>query len=233
MKISIWSSYTCLVVMSAVGQGGSGASPNGAHLKNLSDKECKDMGNKFFGVRNIEGAIEAYSMAILKNGSVPHYYTNRALCYLNQKRWASAIQDARRALERDPNLVKGHFYLGTIMSLRITNLSSSWELNKQKTIWTKNLKGLELAWYFSRKTTENLVSYFNLCMKMKVLGHFWINLTDSSLALPRLIVSVGCLSAYVTVLGSLRKNSRISKKLNSAESSTSVWLRTIDQKSLN
>ena len=99
--------------MSAVGQGGSGASPNGAHLKNLSDKECKDMGNKFFGVRNIEGAIEAYSMAILKNGSVPHYYTNRALCYLNQKRWASAIQDARRALERDPNLVKGHFYLGT------------------------------------------------------------------------------------------------------------------------
>jgi len=98
--------------MSGVGQGGSGASPNGAHLKNLSDKECKDMGSKFFGVRNIEGAIEAYSMAILKNGSVPHYYTNRALCYLNQKRWASAIQDARRALERDPNLVKGHFYLG-------------------------------------------------------------------------------------------------------------------------
>ena len=48
-----------------------------AHLKNMSDKECKDLGNKMFSVRNLEGAIEAYSMAILKNGSVPHYFTNR------------------------------------------------------------------------------------------------------------------------------------------------------------
>jgi len=48
----------------------------------------------------------------MKNGNVPHYYTNRALCYLNQKRWQLAAQDAKQALERDPNLVKGHFYLG-------------------------------------------------------------------------------------------------------------------------
>ena len=47
-----------------------------------------------------------------KNSNVPHYYTNRALCYLNQKRWPQAVQDARQALEKDPNLVKGHFYLG-------------------------------------------------------------------------------------------------------------------------
>jgi len=90
----------------------SGGGSHGINMKNLSDKELKDLGNKLFAGRNLEGAIESYSMAILKNPSVPHYYTNRALCYLNLKRWQQAIQDARNALEKDPNLVKGHFYLG-------------------------------------------------------------------------------------------------------------------------
>merc|ERR1712122_240921 len=80
--------------------------------KNYSDKELKDQGNKLFAARNYDGAIECYTKAIMKNPSVPHYYTNRALCYLNQKRWPQAITDAKLALERDQNLVKGHFYLG-------------------------------------------------------------------------------------------------------------------------
>ncbi len=80
--------------------------------KNLSDKELKDHGNKHFAARNFDAAVDCYTRAILKNSTVPHYYTNRALCYLNQKRWNLAVQDARQALERDPHLVKGHFYLG-------------------------------------------------------------------------------------------------------------------------
>ncbi len=80
--------------------------------KNYSDKELKDQGNKHFSNRNFEAAVDCYTRAILKNSTVPHYYTNRALCYLNLKRWQPAIQDARQALERDSNLVKGHFYLG-------------------------------------------------------------------------------------------------------------------------
>jgi len=80
--------------------------------KNFSDKELKDQGNKQFAARNFDGAIDSYTLAIIKNSNVPHYYTNRALCYLNQKRWPQAVQDARQALEKDPNLVKGHFYLG-------------------------------------------------------------------------------------------------------------------------
>lgn len=80
--------------------------------KNLSDKELKDQGNKQFAARNFDGAIDSYTLAIIKNSNIPHYYTNRALCYLNQKRWPQAVQDARQALEKDPNLVKGHFYLG-------------------------------------------------------------------------------------------------------------------------
>ena len=82
--------------------------------KNLNDKELKDQGNKLFANRNYEAAIDCYTKAIMKNPSVPHYYTNRALCYLNQKRWSQAIQDSKYALERDPNLVKGHFYLGEL-----------------------------------------------------------------------------------------------------------------------
>ena len=85
--------------------------------KNYNDKELKDQGNKLFATRNYDGAIECYTKAILKNPSVPHYYTNRALCYLTQKRWPRAIQDSKMALEKEPNLVKGHFYLGKI-SLR-------------------------------------------------------------------------------------------------------------------
>jgi len=83
-----------------------------AKYKNFTDKELKDQGNKLFAARNFDGAIDSYTLAIIKNSNVPHYYTNRALCYLNQKRWPQAVQDARQALEKDPNLVKGHFYLG-------------------------------------------------------------------------------------------------------------------------
>jgi len=83
-----------------------------AKYKNYTDKELKDQGNKQFAARNFDGAIDSYTLAIIKNSNVPHYYTNRALCYLNQKRWPQAVQDARQALEKDPNLVKGHFYLG-------------------------------------------------------------------------------------------------------------------------
>lgn len=88
--------------------------------KNYSDKELKDLGNKHFTARNYESAIDCYTKALLKNPSVPHYYTNRALCYLNQKRWALAIADAKQALEREPNLVKGHFYLGKALLERDT-----------------------------------------------------------------------------------------------------------------
>eukprot|EP00095_Tigriopus_kingsejongensis_P009525 maker-scaffold561_size136864-snap-gene-0.23 protein:Tk09525 transcript:maker-scaffold561_size136864-snap-gene-0.23-mRNA-1 annotation:"stip1-like proteiny and u box-containing protein 1" len=83
-----------------------------ASSKHASDKELKDQGNRHFAARNYDLAVDCYSRAILKNGSIPHYYTNRALCYLNQKRWDLALRDAKQALERDPNLVKGHFYLG-------------------------------------------------------------------------------------------------------------------------
>jgi STIP1 family protein 1 len=48
----------------------------------------------------------------IKNPDVAHYFTNRALCYLKLCRWELACTDCRRALDMEPNLVKGHFFLG-------------------------------------------------------------------------------------------------------------------------
>lgn len=48
----------------------------------------------------------------VKNPTNPTYFTNRALCYIKMKKYESACQDCRRALDMDSNLIKGHFFLG-------------------------------------------------------------------------------------------------------------------------
>lgn len=79
---------------------------------NLTDKELKEQGNRLFSLRKYEDAINCYSKAIIKNPDIAHYFTNRALCYLKLSKWEQACTDCRRALDIDPNLVKGHFFLG-------------------------------------------------------------------------------------------------------------------------
>lgn len=48
----------------------------------------------------------------IKNPDVAHYFTNRALCYLKLLKYDQSCTDCRRALDMDPNSVKGHFFLG-------------------------------------------------------------------------------------------------------------------------
>ncbi|KAK0168060.1 hypothetical protein PV327_001899 [Microctonus hyperodae] len=79
---------------------------------NLTDKELKEQGNRLFELHKYEDAASCYSKAIIKNPSQAPYFTNRALCHLKLKRWESSCQDCRRALDMDPCLVKGHFFLG-------------------------------------------------------------------------------------------------------------------------
>uniref|UniRef100_A0A8D8ZR65 E3 ubiquitin-protein ligase CHIP n=1 Tax=Cacopsylla melanoneura TaxID=428564 RepID=A0A8D8ZR65_9HEMI len=79
---------------------------------NLSDKELKDEGNRFFGLKMYDEAINCYSRAIIKNPVIASYFTNRALCYLKQKQYIHCCDDCRKALELDPLLVKAHFFLG-------------------------------------------------------------------------------------------------------------------------
>ncbi|XP_071644600.1 E3 ubiquitin-protein ligase CHIP isoform X2 [Temnothorax longispinosus] len=48
----------------------------------------------------------------MKNPGQALYYTNRALCHLKLNRWESVCKDCRWALDIDPCLMKGHFFLG-------------------------------------------------------------------------------------------------------------------------
>ena len=48
----------------------------------------------------------------LRNPNVATFFTNRALCYLKLGQWDHSCQDCRRALEMDPLLIKGHFFIG-------------------------------------------------------------------------------------------------------------------------
>lgn len=79
---------------------------------NLSDKELKEEGNRLFDLHKYEDAAHCYTKAIIKNPTQALYFTNRALCNLKLKRWESSCLDCRRALDIDPCLVKGHFFLG-------------------------------------------------------------------------------------------------------------------------
>jgi len=103
----------------------------------MSDKDLKDQGNKYFNANKFDSAIESYSKAIALNPNIPTYYTNRALCYMKNNRWAQAVQDSKAALERDSSLVKGHFYLGTsLLELdkldeAIKHLQTAFELAKK------------------------------------------------------------------------------------------------------
>ncbi|XP_012232870.1 E3 ubiquitin-protein ligase CHIP [Linepithema humile] len=79
---------------------------------NLSDKELKEQGNRLFSLHKYEDAANCYTKAIIKNPDQALYFTNRALCHLKMKQWESVCKDCRRALDIDPCLMKGHFFLG-------------------------------------------------------------------------------------------------------------------------
>lgn len=74
--------------------------------------DLKEQGNRLFSGRHYDDAAQCYTKAIIKNPTVPTYFTNRALCNLKLKKWSQAVSDCRRAIELDINLVKAHFFLG-------------------------------------------------------------------------------------------------------------------------
>ncbi|KAG1146931.1 hypothetical protein G6F46_000855 [Rhizopus delemar] len=100
-----------------------------------ASEQHKANGNKLFAEKRFEEAIKEYTSAIIKDSSVPVYYTNRALCYLKLEKYDQVISDCRRAIELDPNIVKGYYLLGQALTE-----------NKQHTEALNKLKiGYELA----------------------------------------------------------------------------------------
>ena len=78
----------------------------------LTATDYKNEGNRLFAACHFNEALKHYTKAIAKSPDVAVFFSNRALCYLKLQRFPEAIQDCRRALELDPELIKGHFFLG-------------------------------------------------------------------------------------------------------------------------
>ena len=88
----------------------------------------------------------------IKNPTNAKYFTNRALCYIKMKKFESAVQDCRRALDMDANLIKGHFFLGlSLMELQLFDEA------------IKHLQRGELLFIFKRTLTTviSLNSFIN------------------------------------------------------------------------
>lgn len=104
----------------------------------VTANDLKNQGNTFFTSRKFQEAIACYTKAIIHNPGIATYYTNRALCYLKLKQWDLAGQDCRRALETNPNLIKGHFFLGqALLELQlydeaIASLMKAYEMAKEQ-----------------------------------------------------------------------------------------------------
>ncbi|KAF4518092.1 hypothetical protein B566_EDAN007793 [Ephemera danica] len=113
---------------------------------NLTDKELKDQGNRFFSLKKYEDAISCYTKAIMKQ-------------------WEKVSQDCRRALDMDPSLVKGHFFLANDLAreqklnfgddiasqLRIAR-KKRWNVQEEKRISQE----IELQSYLNRLVRQDL-----------------------------------------------------------------------------
>lgn len=82
----------------------------------LSDRDFKSAGNKLCLAHRYDEALICYNKAIAKAPETAVHFSNRALCQLKLQQWPAAIQDARRALELEPNLIKAHFFLGQALA---------------------------------------------------------------------------------------------------------------------
>jgi hypothetical protein len=74
---------------------------------------CEDRANEALARRNFEGAVAAYTQAILHSGSDKVlYYSNRSDAYAKMKKWAEALADAQRCMALDPSFAKGYDLAG-------------------------------------------------------------------------------------------------------------------------
>lgn len=83
-----------------------------ASVATLSEQDRKDYaaklkaaGNKAYGAKDYERAIDLYGQAILCK-SDPVFYSNRAACYNAKSDWEKVIEDTTAAINLDPEYVK-------------------------------------------------------------------------------------------------------------------------------
>lgn len=67
--------------------------------------KLKEAGNKAYGAKDFDKAIELYSKAILCKPD-PVYYSNRAACYNAMGNWEKVVEDTTAAVNLDPEYIK-------------------------------------------------------------------------------------------------------------------------------
>ncbi|CAD8084977.1 unnamed protein product [Paramecium sonneborni] len=75
-------------------------------------QQLKIKGNEAFQNQNYLSAIEFYSQAIDEDHTESVFFSNRAMCYYNLKRYQEACNDATEALELDEKNIKAHMIAG-------------------------------------------------------------------------------------------------------------------------
>jgi len=72
-------------------------------------------GNALMSSKDYAGAIAAYTSAIGLDSTNPVYYSNRAAAHSSSDNHKEAVKDAEKAIEVDPNFVKGYHRLGYVL----------------------------------------------------------------------------------------------------------------------
>lgn len=109
----------------------------------------KNKGNEEFKLKNYDKAISYYTEAIASKGDEAVAHTNRALCYINLKKYLEAKDDCDKALSLDPTSVKAYYRRATVMKelLRfeqaIEDLKKVSSLDPNFTLATRELEDLQ------------------------------------------------------------------------------------------
>jgi tetratricopeptide (TPR) repeat protein len=72
----------------------------------------KQEGNKLLASKDFKGAVEKYTKAIEADPNNAVYYANRAAAYSQLQEHESAVYDAKKALQVNPNYSKAYSRLG-------------------------------------------------------------------------------------------------------------------------
>ncbi|XP_078410955.1 mitochondrial import receptor subunit TOM34-like [Cetorhinus maximus] len=107
-------------------------------------KSLKEEGNELVKKGEHRKAVEKYSASLKLNSKEYTTYTNRALCYLQLKRYPEAMQDCTAALGLDPNNLKA-LYRRALARKEVKDYSgSAADLQKMLKLDPSNFSGQRL-----------------------------------------------------------------------------------------
>ncbi|KAJ9470928.1 Hsp70-Hsp90 organizing protein 3 [Diplonema papillatum] len=95
----------------------------------LAANEAKEKGNAAYRDGDSRAAIKWYTLAINMNPRCAAFYANRSAAYMSIERFELALDDARKAIEREPDWAKGHYRKGCACLQLGKPLDAVWAFN--------------------------------------------------------------------------------------------------------